>query len=145
MLLLESGKTMARAGRPRSPDEDRTSHVRVREDLAKIVAWLIRVQGVSSAKMLDPLLRPILLARFAEHIHTIRAIKAAEDDARREQGLPPTDPLPAVAILTGRETPEQVRAILEAADAEHKAFMESGEGEAEAEAPVKPKRKKKSS
>lgn len=138
MLLLEPKvRSMSKMGRPRKGEENRpTSQVRIFKDVAEMVKWVCEVEGIQVAAFLDPMLRAHVVSRYSANLPMIRQLHAARKL---------TDPLPAVAILTGRETPEQVRAILEAADEEHKAFMESGEAEAEAEEPVKPKRKKKSS
>jgi hypothetical protein len=83
--------TGGKGGRPKKSDGDQaTRHVRLFEDLAEWVSWIVRVEGGSSAQILDPLLRAPLYARFKKHEKVIEAIKAAErlaaDSVKKKPG-----------------------------------------------------------
>jgi hypothetical protein len=77
---------MAKGGRPKRDEGDRgTRHVRVNEDIADMVSWILRVENVSSARLLDPLLRAAILARYKKHEKAINMLKSAEEEARKSR------------------------------------------------------------
>lgn len=88
MLLLE--RTMARkpGGRPKR-NEDGTGgskQIRVNDDLGEMIRWIVAVdvmQGgeLTTAKLLDPILRPIITRRFAAVREVVDKLKAIEDEA----------------------------------------------------------------
>ena len=79
-----------KGGRPRKSDGDQaTRHVRLFEDIAEWVKWVVRVEGGSSAQLLDPLIRAPILARYKKHEKAIEAIKAAESLAAESARKPP--------------------------------------------------------
>ncbi len=62
---------------------DRTKATRVAEDLADKLGWIIRLEGGSSAEILDPAIRPLIEQRFERIRPAAEEIKAAEDKHRR--------------------------------------------------------------
>lgn len=75
---------MAKGGRPRKDEGDHgTRQVRVFEDIAEMVSWIVRVEGGTTAKVIDPLVRAQLTVRYLKHKDVIDKIKKAEDEARR--------------------------------------------------------------
>jgi hypothetical protein len=93
-MLLIPRKKMARGrGRPKNPDDLATRQLRVHADLAEMVAWIVRVQGGTVAQLLDPLVRPQIVARYEmlrSHIEAIQraeaAAQAAADGKRKRPG-----------------------------------------------------------
>lgn len=75
---------MAAAGRPRKEEPPQeTRQVRVFTDIAEMLSWIVRIEGGSTANLLDPLIRGPILARFKTHEDVVTKIRAAEDEARR--------------------------------------------------------------
>lgn len=75
-----------RAGRPKKDDGDQeTTHTRVFKDLAEMIRWIVRVEGGSSAQLLDPLIRTPIAARYSKIEHLVAGIKAAE--AKAEESI----------------------------------------------------------
>jgi hypothetical protein len=73
---------VAKAGRPRKQKpEPPTRHVRVKPDLAEMIAVICRHTNTQSAELLDPILRPQIAARYAMLKPLIDAIQAAEEKA----------------------------------------------------------------
>jgi hypothetical protein len=139
MLILKSRCHMA-GGRPKRGEERTTSLVRVNRDVAEMIKWVCDVRGVPVAQFLDPMIRALVVNEYSRNIDMIRQLHASRGE---------TTPLPGVAVLTGKETPEQMRAIIDAADAEQRAFNEAvqkstaGDGEEDAASAGKPKAKRK--
>jgi len=90
---------MAKRGRPSKNVNEQTEPVRVRKDLAVMLRWIARIQDVQVSEFVDPQLRPVIIAKYALLLPSIRSIKEAEDAARKAAGQPPTDPLPEVVIV----------------------------------------------
>lgn len=67
----------AMAKRP-SADSGATKHVRVFQDLAEMIGWVVQIRGVSAANYLDPLLRSTVESDF-------RAIKHIVDSIKKQQ------------------------------------------------------------
>lgn len=73
---------MAASGRPRKADGERPSrHVRVFEDMAEMVKWIGRVEGIGAAQLLDPLIRAPITARYKRIEKDVKKIIKAEQDA----------------------------------------------------------------
>jgi hypothetical protein len=90
---------MATRGRPKKlTDEDRTTHVRMKQDLAEMLRWVARVQNQNVADLVDPLLRPQIISRYAARLDLIQQLKAAEDAAAVAEGRDPGPPLPVVIV-----------------------------------------------
>ncbi len=85
-------------GRPASFDVG-TKLIRVPADIADMVAWLARVEGITHGQIIDPLVRPVVLSRFVSRYAAIRGIKAAEDAAAESAGREASPPLPQVNVL----------------------------------------------
>jgi hypothetical protein len=90
---------MAKRGRPSKNVNEQTEPIRVRKDLATMLRWIARIQDIQVSEFVDPQLRPVIIAKYALLLPSIRSIKDAEDAARKAEGLPPTDPLPEVVIV----------------------------------------------
>ncbi len=63
-----------------------TRHLRVYGDLADMVGWIVRIEKTSSAKLVDPLIRPQITARYKQIEKLVEQIKKAEDAARERSG-----------------------------------------------------------
>ena len=90
-MTVTGGVVMGKArGRPKL-DEAETRMVRVHGDLADMIGWLVRIEGGTVAGLLDPLLRPQLVARYerirpaVEQITKLRE-SAKKKDERRGRG-----------------------------------------------------------
>ena len=74
-------------GRPTSEEGPaNTRLIRAFEDLADMIAWIVRVEGGKTANLIDPMLRPEVTARYEKHRETIERIRKAEDELRRVEG-----------------------------------------------------------
>jgi hypothetical protein len=80
-----------------------TDNLRAPEDLCEMVRWLAKIEGVTTSKILDPILRPIVTARFAAAISLVKSLKQSEDAAAIAAGREPGPPLPTV-VLADPET-----------------------------------------
>lgn|SRR5574338_127697 len=82
MVTLEI--PMPKRIRPKRADgQQGTDHARLFADIVDMVSWIVRVEGGSSAQLLDPMIRPQVTARYAKHKPVIDKLKAAEDEVRR--------------------------------------------------------------
>lgn len=80
VALLE--RRVAKPGPKADPDGRRpTKLVRVNKDLAVMLGWLAKLEGVKAAEFTDPLLRPAVVARYTKIATEVEAIKARK--ARR--------------------------------------------------------------
>lgn len=83
-MALLLGTRMAKAGRPKLDDSDRgTKQVRVFEDLAEMISWIVRIEGGTTANLLDPMIRAEVESRYERHRAAIEKIRAAEDELRK--------------------------------------------------------------
>jgi hypothetical protein len=89
----------SKRGRPAQTELEKSTHIRMKNDLVKMIGWIVRVQGGDASQFIDPLVRPVVIAKYAGLLPAIKTIKAATDQARIAEGLPPTDPLPEVVIV----------------------------------------------
>lgn len=74
----------------RKVEERGTRQIRVNEDLGEMISWIIRIEGGSTATLLDPMIRAQIVARFTRYegvVEKMRAAEAAlqkaEEEARR--------------------------------------------------------------
>lgn len=91
LTLRRSRVPKPTAGRPPRDEGDRgTRQIRVFEDLGEMISWIIRVEGGTTANLLDPMIRAQILARYTKHQDVIAKLKAAEEAVRRveEETLP---------------------------------------------------------
>lgn len=78
------GARMAKTGRPTTGEGDRgTRQVRVMEDIAEMCGWIVRVEGGTTAQLLDPMVRAEIEARYERHRAAIEKIRAAEEELRK--------------------------------------------------------------
>lgn len=75
---------MAKEDDPKQKKGKTTRHVRVKPDIAEMVSWIVRVDGIKSAALLDPILRLPITTRFNKRKKAIDAIKKAETEARQQ-------------------------------------------------------------
>lgn len=59
------------------PPERGTTHVRVMDDVAEWIGWIYEVEGISSAVLLDPLIRHSVEARYKRIESVVERIKEA--------------------------------------------------------------------
>lgn len=70
--------------KPRRNESDQgTKHVRLFEDIVDMVGWIVRVEGGSSAQLLDPMIRAQVTAKYRRHEDVINRMRAAEQELRR--------------------------------------------------------------
>lgn len=67
-----------KGGRPKKGDEGGTRQIRVAEDLANMIAWIARIKGIHVAQLIDPMLRPDVLAQYGEIERDVGKIQEAE-------------------------------------------------------------------
>lgn len=101
MVMLSEVRRMGKGGRPRGNADAETKQTRINDDLREMLAWIVRIEGGSSAQILDPLIRPEIEARYARVKPTVDRIKAkqAEIDAeieKAQQADPPGEDAGAV-------------------------------------------------
>ncbi len=87
LIALERRVAGFKGGRPKRTQESgpATKQVRLNDDLAEMIAWICRINDVSSAQLVDPMLRPQITARYAALKHHVEAIKDAEEKARQAE------------------------------------------------------------
>lgn len=98
-----------KGGRPKAKpdDEAATRMIRVFGDVGRMMSWITRVTGESSAQYLDPLIRQKIVADFATFYPQILALKRAEDDAAKAANKEPGDPLPELPAGTTPAEPDK--------------------------------------
>lgn len=69
----------------KSRDEKASHQVRVNADLGEMIAWIARVEEVSTSQLLDPMLRPQILARYERVRPSVEKMKAAEAALRKAE------------------------------------------------------------
>lgn len=57
-------------------DETGTTHVRVSDDIAEMIRWVRKVEDKTQSGLLDPILRPVLLAKSEKYKDLIEELKA---------------------------------------------------------------------
>ncbi len=92
-------------GRPRKGEGRPTGPTRIAKDLVAMIEWITRIHGTRSSDYLDPMIRPVVIAKYSQLLPAIKAMKDAEDAARKAAGQPPTDPLPEVVIVEVHTAP----------------------------------------
>ena len=60
-----------------------TRQVRVFEDVGEMISWIIRIEGGTTASLLDPMIRAEITARYLKHEDAIDKIKAAENALKK--------------------------------------------------------------
>ena len=60
-----------------------TRQVRVFEDVGEMISWIVRVEGVKTSNLLDPMIRAQVTARYQKHKEVIGKIRAAEETLER--------------------------------------------------------------
>lgn len=83
LLERDVGKQKSK-GRPTNAEGPaNTRLIRAFEDIADMIAWIVRVEGGTTANLIDPMLRPEVTARYQKHEETVNRIKKAEDELRK--------------------------------------------------------------
>lgn len=73
--------------RGRPPKEDGsgdagTRMVRLYNDVADMIGWIVELEGGTAAQLLDPLIRGPIIARFERIKPQVQKIKKARDEAK---------------------------------------------------------------
>jgi hypothetical protein len=77
--MLASLKMAGRKGGGRRAESEPGSKlVRVHADVAEMISWITRLEGMSATSLLDPLIRPQITARYEVLRKDIEAIKRLE-------------------------------------------------------------------
>ena len=80
---------MARSNRGRPTKEEgaaETKLIRVHGDVAEMIGWIVELQGIKTANLLDPLIRPAVLARYKQIEPEVEAVKKLREAARKKSG-----------------------------------------------------------
>lgn len=73
-------------GRPTKAEGDQgTRLIRAFDDLADMISWIVRVEGGTTAQLIDPMIRPQVVARYTKHLAVVERIKAAEEELRKTE------------------------------------------------------------
>lgn len=76
-LVMPKG---AKAGQDGGEKVEKGTHqIRVNADLGEMIAWILRIEGGTSAVLLDPMLRAQVTARYKRYEKEIDELRAAED------------------------------------------------------------------
>lgn len=98
---------MAKRGRPPKQSADPVSkHIRVKPELEQLIRLICKAEHKTTAELVDPILRPAIMAKFKMRYSLIVQLKAAEDESLQSKGLPPTPALPPFTTadpITGDE------------------------------------------
>jgi hypothetical protein len=74
-----------RGGRPKKADgEMGTKHIRAMNDVAEMIGWIHRFEGIAVAQIVDPMLRGPVTARYKRYEEQVEAIKLAEAAAQKK-------------------------------------------------------------
>lgn len=74
-------------GRPSKEDSSGdagTRMVRLYNDVADMVGWIVELEGGTAAQLLDPLIRAAILARYKRIEPQVIKIKKAREEAKRK-------------------------------------------------------------
>jgi hypothetical protein len=77
---------MAKATQPassRDESEKGTRQVRVFDDVGEMISWIIKIEGGTTAALLDPMIRDGVVARYRRHEEAIKKIRAAEEELEK--------------------------------------------------------------
>lgn len=77
-MLLELSMSTRKGGGRRPESEPGSKLIRVHADVAEMVSWITRLEGMSASALLDPLIRPQITARFESLRKDVEAIKRLE-------------------------------------------------------------------
>lgn len=81
--LFEVPRMGGRGGRPKRDEEGKTRQVRVNDDLAYMIGWIVRFdESLTSATLLDPMIRDKITALFEPLKPQVAKIEAAEAAAK---------------------------------------------------------------
>lgn len=87
-MFRSGGAAVAKGGRPkRDSAKASTKHVRINDDLAEKLSWVLQVLGSewSSAKLLDPHIRGPILRMYDENLPAIKVLMKAQENARKNR------------------------------------------------------------
>lgn len=83
VMLFEVPRMGGRGGRPKRDEEGKTRQVRVNDDLAWMISWIVRFDStLTSATLLDPMIRDKIVAMFEPIRAQVEKIEAAEKAAQ---------------------------------------------------------------
>lgn len=70
-------------GRPKKGHEARTKQVRMDDDLADMVGWVVKAMETTTAQYLARLTRAVIEADYAKYLPTIRKLQELEAEMER--------------------------------------------------------------
>ncbi len=88
-MLLCGGTTMSSRGRPPKENgsgDTKAKMVRLSNDLAGMISWIVKLEGGTASQLLDPLIRGPIQARYAKIKPQVEKIKRAQEEARQNGG-----------------------------------------------------------
>lgn len=75
-------------GRPMKPEgsgDETTKMVRLANDVAEMIGWIVKVDGGTAAQLLDPLIRAPIQARYRQIQPQVERIKQALAEAQNRK------------------------------------------------------------
>lgn len=91
-------------GRPKASEgEAGTRQIRVNEDLADMISLVVRVIGGSSATLVDPMIRPDVVALYEKHKAAIEGIRLAEEKVREAEAVLKRTEEEAARLAVGKQ------------------------------------------
>lgn len=82
------GATMAKMGRPPKEDgsgDGKARMVRLQNDIADMISWIVKLEGGTAAQLLDPLIRGPIKARYKRIEPQVKKIKQAQEEAKPKE------------------------------------------------------------
>jgi hypothetical protein len=77
MFATLPSPSMAKDARKKTVKDDGTKQIRVFDDLADMIGWIIKLEGGTVAKLIDPILRPEIVAKYARYEKQVEQLKKA--------------------------------------------------------------------
>ena len=69
----------------RKPKEEFTSQsIRVGSEIARMVSWICEIEGITSVELIDPLIRPAILARFERMKKEVAEIERMQEKLKEK-------------------------------------------------------------
>lgn len=81
---MAKGKTAGTDDGEKAEKAEKGTHqIRVNPDLGEMISWIIRIEGGTTAVLLDPMLRAQVTARYKKYEAEIKKLKDAEEKMRK--------------------------------------------------------------
>lgn len=87
-MVATAGAPMGKLGRPTKDDgsgDGKARMVRLQNDMADMISWIVKLEGGTAAQLLDPLIRGPIKARYKRIEPQVKKIKQAQEEARQNK------------------------------------------------------------